>query len=100
MVEVGTGIVAVHERRQRHVEDDIGVEGDDLVDVIGRGDTEVGDAGELPDVATDLVGIVDEQSDDLHVGSARHGRDRCPPDVPAPPLHDPDRHADNVGASG
>ena len=58
VVEVGTGIVAVHERRQRHVQDDVGVERHDLVDVVGRRDAEVGETGERPMSRPTLSGSV------------------------------------------
>ncbi len=100
VVEVGTGSVAVHERRQRHVQNDVRVQRQDVVDVGGRGDAEVIDAGQRAGIEPDLVGVGDEEAHDLHVRPSSHRRDRGPPDVPTPPLHDPDRHPDNVGDDG
>ena len=71
--EVGAGVVAVDERGERHVEHDVGVEREDLVEVVGPRRTPSGSMpAMLPGVATDLVGVGDEHADQIEIGSGRH----------------------------
>ncbi len=92
VVHVGVGSVAVHQRRQRHVEDDVGVECEDLVEVVGGTNPDLGDAGDVADVTTDLARVGDHHPHQFHVRMRRDGADRMSSHIAAAPLDHANRH--------
>ena len=66
---------------------DVGVEREELVDVVGRGDAHRVQAGELARVASGLVGIMDPDTDELEIWSFEDRVQREPPDIARAPLN-------------
>src|SRR6185295_7717321 len=80
---------ALDDRRVGHdraVEDAVRVEGEERVDVAGRGDTEWGNAGELAGIAAVLGATVDPASDELELRMVDDALDRGAADAAGGPL--------------
>jgi hypothetical protein len=71
----------------RHVEDAVGVEGDDLVGILRGGDADRTDAADVADVAAGLGVAVDEGARKLEIGILVHGGDGMPADRSGGPLN-------------
>jgi hypothetical protein len=71
-----------------HVEDAVGVEGDDLVGILRRRDTDGADAAGVADVAAGLGVAVDEGADQFEIGVPVHGGDGMAADGSGGPLND------------
>ena len=76
----------------RVVDDAVGLQRQQGVDVVGGGDADGVDAAQLADVAADLVGRPGVAADQLEVGVGDDGPDRPLADVARRPLHHPDGH--------
>lgn len=70
----------------RHVEHAIGAEREDILDAVGGGDPNGRDSGELACVATNLVGVVHIDADELEIGMLDRTAQGACPDVPRRPL--------------
>ena len=77
---------------QRRIDDRVGVQGDDLVDTVGRGEAEWLGADDLADVLARLVLRMHPAADELEVRVLQHTLDRGDPDASGGPLHDPKAH--------
>ena len=81
---------------ERGVADAVGVEREDLVDVVGGEYAQRLAAEQLAGVLPDLVGVVHAQPDQLEVGPLDDGPERVLPDVAGAPLDDPVGPLDSV----
>ena len=72
----------------RVVDDAVGLQREQRVDVVGGEDPERFDAAQLADVTPDLVGTPGVAPDQLEAGVGGDGDDRPPPDVAGRPLDD------------
>ena len=69
VIDVGDQVVAVHQGRQRGVQHHVGVHRHDLIDAVGRGDTQRVDPGERAGVHAGLVGRDGVQPHEFHVAA-------------------------------
>ena len=74
------------------VADDVGLEREQGVDVVGGGDPERRDPDELADVLADLLGAPGVRAHELHVGMVDDRPAGEAGDVPGGPQHDAIRH--------
>ena len=86
-------------RHQRRVDDRVSVQCDDLVDAVGRGDTQGFDADDLSDILTRLVRGVHPAADELEIGVFEHTLDGGDSDASRRPLHDPQAHSASSAVS-
>ena len=84
----------------RVVDDAVGPEREQRVDVVGRGDAHGVDPAQLADVAPDLLRRPGVAADQLEVGVSDDGAHRAPTDVARRPLHHSNRHQETsfIGA--
>ena len=91
---VGVGVLG--ERLARGVEHDVGVEGQDRRLVVGRGDARRWPTDQFARVDADLGRVVDEQADQLEVGTVDDLAELCGADRAGRPLD----HTDVLGNGG
>src|SRR3546814_10807039 len=78
---------------QRHVEHDVGLQRDQLVDVVGGGDAERIEAAQLTDVAAGLLGAPGVAAHQLQLRMGERGPHRVLGHVASGPLHHSDGHS-------
>ena len=83
---------------ERGVADAVGVEREDLLDVVGGAHTQRFAAEQLARVLPDLVGVVHAEPDQLVVRALDDGPERVLPDAARAPLDDAVGHLDSSDA--
>ena len=76
-----------------HVAETVGVEREHRVDVVARRDADGFDTAQLARIATDLVGAVRQQPDELQIGMRENAPERERAGVAGTPVDDAVRHA-------
>jgi len=82
----------VYDPLQRHVEDAVGAQGENRVEVVRRRDPELSQATEIADIRPDLVIAPGITADELEVGMIDDGLHGAAADEARRPLHDAQLH--------
>ena len=91
----------VHVEPHRVVDDAVGLEGEQRVDVVRGREPDRRQSAQLTDVLAGLVLRPGVATDQLEVRALQHRLDRLPADVARRPLHDTNRHCSpSIAASG